>query len=344
MTDEPSESGIEGYYYWEIPEGTNPNEITEEQKAYVKGSTGQIKITKEGKVTIGIQAKDKAGNVTEGTKTIIVQKDSTKPIDFLPSIVEGSITAHEFTVTAGTTDSISGISHYNFYIKQGNTTVKELKNNEEGRFDVTGLEGETIYNIVVEAVDKAGNIRTGTGITVTTLIANTPPTKAAVSFNSKSTIYIKVNAKSIDADGDKLTYTLRYGTDQNNLNYSAELENQEQNVQVAIQTESNLSQYTYYYWRVDVTDGKATTEGDIQAQIRTYCSGTGRSCSGGTTVTNGAACTATGCSAGKIVLECGRFIKINNNKWCLLQQLQNFFSEKNHGEYLQRINVQYVDG
>ena len=171
MTDEPIESGIVSFYYWEIPEVTNPNDITEEQKNYVKGSTGQIKITKEGKVVIGIQAKDKAGNVTEGTKTIIIQKDSSKPIDFLPSVVEGSITAHEFTVTAGTTDTTSGISHYNFYIKQGSTVVKELKNDTTGQFQVTGLEGDTTYNIVVEAVDRAGNIRTGTGITATTLVA-----------------------------------------------------------------------------------------------------------------------------------------------------------------------------
>ena len=60
---------------------------------------------------------------------------------------------------------------------------------------------------------------------------------------------------------------------------SADLPNQTQNVQVAIQTLTNLSQYTYYYWRVDVSDGKATTEGDVQAQVRTYCGAS--PCSGG---------------------------------------------------------------
>ena len=103
MTDEPIESGIEGYYYWEIPEGSSPSEIPEEQKTYVKGTTGQIKITKEGKVAIGIQAKDKAGNKTEGTKTITVYKDSIEPIDFLPNIV--NITNNGFTATGGTTDN-----------------------------------------------------------------------------------------------------------------------------------------------------------------------------------------------------------------------------------------------
>jgi len=79
-----------------------------------------------------------------------------------------------------------------------------------------------------------------------------------------------------------LTYTLYYGTEQNNLDISTELSEQTQNVQVSIQTEDNLSEYTYYYWRVDVSDGKVTTKGDIQMQVRTYCQGTGISCPGST--------------------------------------------------------------
>ncbi len=168
MTDEPEESGIVGFYYWEIPEGSTKDDITEEQKNYVKGSTGEIKITKEGKVTVGIQAKDKAGNVTESTKTITIYKDSIEPGEFFPSIVEESLTSEGFTIAAGVTDITSGISHYNFYVKQGSNIVKELKNNKTGGFQVTGLVPNTAYSIIVEAVDRAGNIRTGTGITVTT--------------------------------------------------------------------------------------------------------------------------------------------------------------------------------
>ena len=493
MTDEPLDSGIVGFYYWEIPEGSNPNDITEEQKTYVKGTKGEIKITKEGKVAIGTQAKDKAGNITETSKTLTIYKDSIEPVNFLPSVV--NITSEGFTVTAGTTDVTSEISHYNFYVRQGSTLVKELLNNEEGRFEVTGLEANITYSITVEAVDKAGNIRTGTGITgttkgkvltptiainpstpngqnswykegditvtindgeqdetksgvtgiiytldgttvavtgrtaqvtintdgihtikayatdgtvnsgetieytikrdvtdptvslstptnvtisgmtvtatatdttsgvatykfqasttsnfsriakestaqtsntytfsglndgttyylrvavtdnagrtktsgtvtQTTVVANTAPTKAVVSFNSKGTNYIKVNAKSTDVDGDRLTYTLRYGTSSNNLNLSKELTNQEQNVQIAIQTETNLSQYTYYYWRVDVTDGKATTQGDVQTQVRTYCAGTGTTCNGPFVEKNGANCAR--CINGYIYSYCSK--------------------------------------
>ena len=307
MTDEPIESGIEGYYYWEIPEGSNPNDITEEQKTFSKGQTGEIKIVKEGKVTIGIQAKDKAGNITETSKikTITIQKDSIEPVDFLPSV--GNITAEGFTVNAGTTDATSEISHYNCYVRQGSTLVKELKNNEAGQFQVTGIPDNTTYSITVEALDKAGNIRTGKGITGTTEIANTPPTKAVVSFNSKGTNYIKVNAKSEDVDGDKLTYTLYYGTSSTRLTASTPLSNQTQNVQVAIQTPT-ISSYTYYYWRVDVSDGKVTTEGDIQAQVRTYCPGTGYTCNGPFVEENGKTCST--CSgSGKVTSGvCGGWI------------------------------------
>ena len=100
---------------------------------------------------------------------------------------------------------------------------------------------------------------------------NTPPTKSIVSFNSKGTNYIKVNAKSEDADEDTLTYTLRYGTEQDNLNLYIDLSNQVQNIEVQITTPEDLEEYTYYYWRVDVSDGKVTTEGEIQTKIRTYC-------------------------------------------------------------------------
>ncbi len=176
MTDEPADSGVVGYYYWEIPEGSTSNEVTEEQKTYVKGSTGQIKITKEGKITIGIQAKDKAGNITElaKIKTITIYKDSVLPGEFLPSIVVGSETTNGFTATAGTTDTNSGISHYNFYVREGNKTVKELKNDKTGSFAVTGLASQKTYSVIVEAVDNAGNIRTGTGITGTTTKAGKP--------------------------------------------------------------------------------------------------------------------------------------------------------------------------
>ena len=140
---------------------------------------------------------------------------------------------------------------------------------QEGINENKVLEGtENIIDSVIRSIKE---IEGGSSTEPNPPIApeNTPPTKAEVLFNSKGINYIKVNAKSEDADGDKLTYTLRYGTSSSNLNYSKELTNQEQNVQIAVQTETNLSQYTYYYWRVDVTDGKAITEGDVQTQIRT---------------------------------------------------------------------------
>ena len=137
------------------------------------------------------------------------------------------------------------------------------------------------------------------------MIANTPPTKAVVSFNSKGTNYIKVNAKSTDAEGDNLTYTLYYGTSATSLTNSTPLTNQTQNVPISIQTPTNLSQYTYYYWRVDVSDGKATTQGDVQTQVRTYCQGTGLTCNGPFVEKNGSTCYS--CTNGTVSTICTRY-------------------------------------
>jgi len=168
----------------------------------------------------------------------------------------------------------------------------------------SGLNDGTPYYIRVIVTDEAGRRSTSSIVAQNTEVANIAPSKAQVSYNTKGTNYIKVNAKSEDKDGDKLTYTLRYGTSSSNLNYSTDLTNQEQNVQVSIQTETNLSQYTYYYWRVDVSDGKATTRGDVQSQVRTYCPGTGYTCDGPFVEENGTNCTASGCVDGKLSSIC----------------------------------------
>ena len=139
---------------------------------------------------------------------------------------------------------------------------------------------------------------------MTQATANTSPTKAVVSFNSKGTNYITVNAKSEDIDGDKLTYTLYYGTSSSSLTATTLLSNQTQNVQVSLTTPTNLSQYTYYYWRVDVSDGKATTQGDVQTRVRTYCPGTGRYCNGPFVEHNAADCPSSSCVDGQMVSPC----------------------------------------
>ena len=52
---------------------------------------------------------------------------------------------------------------------------------------------------------------------------------------------------------------------------------------------SGLTSYVEYYWRVDVSDEKETTQGQEQSKIRTYCYTT--YCSGGYSVSNGRTCT-----------------------------------------------------
>ncbi len=213
------------------------------------------------------------------------------------------VTTSSFKVTAKGQDMASGVKRFKFELSttedfstiiQSQEYEIETPTTEERTQEHTfsGLNDGTPYYIRVEVTDESGRSSTSSTVAQNTVVANTAPSKAQVSYNTKGTNYIKVNAKSEDIDGDNLTYTLRYGTSSSNLNYSTDLTNQTQNVQVAIQTQTNLSQYTYYYWRVDVSDGKVTTEGDLQTQIRTYCSGSTYSCSGGTTSSNSVTCSA----------------------------------------------------
>lgn len=154
-----------------------------------------------------------------------------------------------------------------------------------------GLTDGTTYNLRVIAFDKAENQTPSSIITQTTEIANVAPSEPIVTFSSKTDTSLTVTARATDANGDKLNYTLYAGTTSGNLNKVSNVVTQTQN-QIATITVSGLNSYEYYYWRVDVSDGKATTKGAEQSRIRTYCYTT--LCSGGYSVSNGKSCSICG--------------------------------------------------
>ncbi len=91
------------------------------------------------------------------------------------------------------------------------------------------------------------------------------------SYNNKTSNSINIIATGRDGDGDKLTYRLYVSTDGVNwgtVKYT--LSNQTQGEKVIL-TANSLTPYTYYYWRVDVTDEIATASTERQEQVRTYC-------------------------------------------------------------------------
>ena len=154
-----SNSGIAGFYYWEVIDEVEP---TEEEKTYISGTGKTITVQSEGEKVISFQAKDNAGNLS-GITTITVKKDSVEPNDFTPTITNEKSTG--FTINARTEDSTSGIAGYYFYVDG------ELKNSEintSGTYEVTGVSPNKSYAVYIEAVDVAGNRKKSTSITVAT--------------------------------------------------------------------------------------------------------------------------------------------------------------------------------
>ncbi len=133
-------------------------------------------------------------------------------------------------------------------------------------------------------IDNAGNRTASQKITEVT---NTAPVVASMTCKTKSTSSITITANATDVDaGDKLTYVLYVGTSETNLDkVSTPVTDATpgQNVDLIV---SGLSQYTTYYYKVVVTDLQnasdemASSEQSANKTIRTFCPGTGSTCTG----------------------------------------------------------------
>ena len=151
-------------------------------------------------------------------------------------------------------------------------------------YKYNGLADGTAYNLRVISYDEVGNQTTSAIITQNTEKANVVPTNPTIAFSSKTTNSITVNAKSTDDDGDKLTYNLYISTSQNSgFTVKATSSATASGTQVALQA-TGLGQYTTYYYYVTATDGKETAT-SVTNSVRTYCPGTGLTCSGPFTTT-----------------------------------------------------------
>ena len=170
ITDQPQEVGIDGYYVWEITNEETPGEPTESN--YQKGIDKQVRIETDGIHALAFIAKDRAGNKS-GITTLTIKKDSTSPKDFTLTVKD--ITVEGFTIATGTSDETSGIAKYNFYVGgELKSSIESPGDNKAVESVITGLAPKTSYLVYVQAVDRAGNIKETTNITVTTLM---PPAK-----------------------------------------------------------------------------------------------------------------------------------------------------------------------
>lgn len=188
--------------------------------------------------------------------------DNEPPKEF--EISASGISATGFTINASTTDEQSGINRYEYFVEGENKGTSNV---------ITGLTTGT-YEVYVIAYDNAGNSRQSNTIEVTTNLAPNTPT---VSFSSKTTDSISVTATATDEnDGQSLTYTLYTSTSENGTYTNKGSQTATEGTAVSL-TASGLSQYTTYYYYVDVSDGIANTASS-KANVRTYCSGRTHSC------------------------------------------------------------------
>lgn len=209
-------------------------------------------------------------------------------------ILVGVKTENSIEVTVNATDE-SGIATYEYYLNSEETPRATGTSNS---YTYTGLTGGESYTIKVVVTDNAGNSTTVTKVEKTNAVPGAP----TVTFNSKTTNSITVQAKSTDADGGNLTYTL-YTSTSSSGNYTKSATATGSSGSNVSLTASGLSQYTTYYYYVTVTDQISNNQSSTASQ-RTYCPGTGHTvsyCPGGTTgsvtcsTCNGDGCVCANC-------------------------------------------------
>ena len=189
------------------------------------------------------------------------------------------------------TDSPSGVGKVVWYYKEENagsyTSVTEnyqdINGTEAGEQSkkaettIEGLEAGATYKVYAEIYDVAGNKVTASEISAMT---NQAPEISSVNYVSKTTNSITVRAQATDADGDELKYTI-YTSENVNGPYTARGTATGSSGSTVTLTASGLSEYTNYYYYVDVTDKIATDEDSKGKNVRTYCSGSNLYCNGG---------------------------------------------------------------
>ena len=204
--------------------------------------------------------------LTDGTNygdyASITITDTTPPNSF--SISASGVGSSYFTINGSTTDGQSGMNRYEYYVDGSNKGTSNY---------ITGVSAGT-HSVYVRAYDNAGNYRKSNTISVTTNVApNTP----SVSLYSRSTTSLQIQARATDSnDGQTLTYTLYTST--NGSSWTRKTSTSATEGNYVYLTASGLSNYTYYYYYVNVSDGYESRDSSKSGRARTYCPGNNRTC------------------------------------------------------------------
>ena len=227
-------------------------------------------------------------------------------IDRLPpnsfSVTVSEVGINEITVTGGTVDAektdedaCSGINGY-YFSNDGGVTWEPSVPQKDPNYTFEGLEPDTNYDIVIKAEDNAGNeVETVKKPQKTEPDKLDPPT---MTFKSKTTSSITVDAIVQDKAGRDITYTLYVSTNKNGP-YTAKASTTKVAGTKVTLTASGLNMYTTYYYYVGIQSGKVTAETTSKGNVRTYCSGrtnacTPKYCSGGYTSSGTRSCSTCG--------------------------------------------------
>ena len=270
-----------------IKVSTNTNYQIEYQKNSTSGSW--TKIANGGTISDLVHGNTVYARLTDGVNSGDYAsssiKDTTQPT---VTVKVSNLLPNSVTLTATASDGQSGIKNYQFFL--GSTSKATQTGNS---YNYTGLAEQKSYTLKVIVTDNAGNKKEAS-TSITTPKSNTAPKISSVAYSTKTTNSLTIKATATDTDaGDKLTYELYTSTSQNSgFTKKATLSNQTPGTAVTL-TASRLSQYTYYYYYVKVTDGDETVQSPTQERIRTYCPGNTSHCSGGTRCSGGTTCNPT---------------------------------------------------
>lgn len=243
---------------------------------------------------------------TESTST----KSNTSSINNAPTL---TVTVKDITATTAQIVAV-GVD------KDGDTLNYEVSVNNQkygpsliGTFDIKSLNENTTYHYIATVTD--GIDSTTVEGEFTTAISNVAPYIETNEVSTRTPTSISINVKATDDNSDNLIYKLYTSTEKNGT-YTLEQTSSKtvQDKQITL-TASSLSEYTTYWWYIEVSDGKAITASEKGVKnAKTKCSGASypcytTSCSGTRTTTcytcNGNGTTTYSCSGENDCSCCG---------------------------------------